>query len=241
MSSHPMLVERREAFFDAVVSELGLPRPTVAVDTRNRDLQATYFREWINFLEGRQPARAIEAANPYTVGEKCPPELGNWNVIGSKHMVQGDEKSHAEDWDWHLPPDANGNEDPRIRNDIHPLAARFGIAFTVPKENWHGEFWIRDGRGGSKILERFDNIPEPEPAAPVVLPIKEQHMPYLIIVGSQPNDAWFALYASGLVRHIGGKEAGYYVDKNVDRVVEQDEPSYQRLIADSGTQWRRGQ
>jgi len=65
-------------------------------------------------------------------------------------------------------------------------------------------------------------------------------MPYLIIIGSQPDDAWFALYSSGLVRHIGGKEAGWYMDGNkVPTVVEEDEPSYDRLIVDSGTGWRR--
>jgi len=237
VSSHPELVARREAFFDAVERELGLPRPSVVTDTRDGEQQVIFFVQWKNYLAGRKPARAIEAANPYALGAWCPPELGEWQVKGSKHMLQADGYSHTEDWDWNLPT----NDDPRIERLLHPLAARFGFAFPVPKENWHAEWWVKDGRGGSVILERYDKIPEPDPVVPP--PPKEREMPYLIIIGSQPGDAWFAVYPSGLVRHIGGTEAGFYVGDGatvkVPTLVEQDDEAYKGLIGQSGTAWRR--
>lgn len=235
-----MLVERRELFFDAVERELGLPRPTVAVAERDKQLQAAYFVQWKNYLEGREPARAIEAANPYVKGAWCPPELGEWQTEGSKHMVQADGHNHAEDWEWNLP-----RGDPRIRAELHPLAARFGLAFPVTDEDWHAEHWVKnnDRANTSRLLERYDVvIPEPEPPTPQP---KDEPMPYLIIIGSQPNDAWFAVYPSGLVRHIGGSEAGFYVGDGahtqVPTIIEQDELAYQDLIGQSGTAWRRGQ
>lgn len=63
-------------------------------------------------------------------------------------------------------------------------------------------------------------------------------MPYLIIKGDQPNDAWFALYQSGLARHIGGDEAGWCIAKGIEVITERDRPQYLQLIAQSGTDWR---
>lgn len=65
-------------------------------------------------------------------------------------------------------------------------------------------------------------------------------MPYLIIRGDQPGDAWFAVYPTGVVRHVGGSEAQWLVGKNVEVLAELDRPQYHNLVRVSGTAWRPG-
>ena len=52
------------------------------------------------------------------------------------------------------------------------------------------------------------------------------------------TDAWFAIYQSGLGRHIGGDEAGFLIGKGVEVITERDRASYLELISWSGTDWR---
>lgn len=215
MLAHPELVNRCDCFFAACADE-GWP---VGIYSDGRTF-AEQFRLWNAYISGE---RKVEAANPFKIGEKSP---WGWSIKGSKHMEQQDGHTHARDLWW-------GSGVPV--GEAHKKARFFGLVFPIPKENWHVEWWLRGA-----IIPRFDLLPSPpEPFQPPT-PRREIPMPYLIIRGDQPGDAWFAVYPTGVVRHVGGSEAQWLVGKNVEVLAELDRPQYHNLVRVSGTAWRPG-
>lgn len=100
-------------------------RVGVTSATRSREIQADLYRRW---RAGTYNVPSV--ANPNGVNGVSP---WGWTIYGSYHMPQHDGYSHALDLNWSGCTAA----------ELERVAAGYGLVQTVPRENWHYQWFHR--------------------------------------------------------------------------------------------------
>lgn len=121
--THPEMVRRFEALQrDAARRNW---RIGVTSSTRSRAQQEDLYRRW---RAGTYDVPSV--ANPNGNNGTSP---WGWTIRGSYHMPQADGYSHALDLWW----------DGCSAVELERLAATYGLVQTVPRENWHYQWFHR--------------------------------------------------------------------------------------------------